>query len=161
MPQTFTVLPQDVAGLLGPLWQSYHEARLKLEQTTAAALRYATDDIRQQLSELIAKGFLLNTPWDWLVHYPRYMKAIRMRLDKATSGRLAQDQKNCEQLRLRVEKFRQRASQLAAHGYEDAELNAFRWMLEEFRVSLFAQELGTSQPVSPQRLDKQWAKVGV
>ncbi|MGE0607111.1 MAG: ATP-dependent RNA helicase HrpA [Pirellulales bacterium] len=152
---------QDVANLLGPLWQAYHEARLKLEQTTLAALRYATDDIRQQLHELTPSGFLLATPWPWLVHYPRYLKAIRLRLEKASSGRLAQDQKHAESLLPKVAQYRQRAARLREHGYADAELETYRWMLEEFRVSLFAQELGTSQPVSPQRLDKQWAKVSL
>jgi ATP-dependent helicase HrpA len=151
---------QEVANLLGALLPAYQGARLAIERTTAATCRYARDDVQAQLDELTAAGFLTRTPWEWLTHVPRYLKAIQLRLEKLTTGRLAQDQRHQADLAPRVKSYRERAASNRELAIDDPHLDQYRWMLEEFRVSLFAQELGTSLTVSAKRLDKQWALVG-
>jgi ATP-dependent helicase HrpA len=149
---------QDLVKVVPSLLQAYHEARLALETPRPAAWQYAVDDMQQQLADLTADGFLTCTPWQWLLHYPRYFRAITARLKKMTTS-LPRDKQQHDLLAPRVARWRERAAEHERHGVIDAELEQYRWMLEELRVSLFAQELGTSIPVSPQRLDKQWGKM--
>jgi ATP-dependent helicase HrpA len=150
---------QDVVFLAPRLLEAYHEAQLAAEQTTAAVWQYAVDDVRAQLAGLVGPEFFTSTPWRWLQHYPRYFRAVAMRLDKLRGGSLARDQRNCREVAERTQASRDRAEQHRQTGIFDPQLVEYRWMLEEFRVSLFAQELGTAIPVSAKRLDRQWAKV--
>jgi ATP-dependent helicase HrpA len=76
----------------------------------------------------------------------------------ALAGGLARDQKNFAEFQPHWESYLKRQKEHAALGLFDPELEYFRWMLEEFRVSLYAQKLGTAIPVSAKRLDAQWAK---
>lgn len=151
---------QEVTRFLSPLFEAYHEVRLAVESATRgpASWQSALEDIRSQIAELFPEGFLTSTPWEWLEHYPRFLKAISLRLNKLSSG-LLRDRQQQELLSPRWQAFQERAEEHRQQGIDDPELGTYRWMLEELRVSLFAQELGTSIPVSPQRLDKQWAKV--
>jgi ATP-dependent helicase HrpA len=93
----------------------------------------------------------------WLRQLPRYLKAIKLRLE-----RLQGDQKRDQELAGLVahyrDLYRAEAGATDSSALTD-ELQTFRWMLEEYRVSLFAQSLGTQVPVSSKRLDKQWAKI--
>ena len=112
--------------------------------------------MQSQLTRLLPKRFLLATPHTQLQHVGRYLKAIAMRLDKwrADPQRDAQrmaDLRPLEQRYLRAIAERK--------GVPDAQLEAFRWLLEELRVSLYAQELRTPQPVSVKRLEKAWAQL--
>ncbi len=122
--------------------------------------QYAIDDVRDQLSRLAGPKCLSTTPWAWLRHCPRYFRAIRVRLDALLGGGIAKDRERFEEFlprwRAYLDWFQQQGPQCEA----DAELIQYRWMLEEYRVSLFAQKLGTSIPVSPKRLEQQWSKVG-
>jgi ATP-dependent helicase HrpA len=149
---------QDVTGLLGPLWEGYQAARLALEQAAAGGGQYALDDMHRQLQLLVAAGFLTDTPWDWLQHYPRYLRGIVLRVDKLGGG-LARDRQNFAVFAPFWESYRERLEQHRQRGVSDPALQQFRWLLEEFRVSLFAQELGTTCPVSAKRLEKHWAQV--
>jgi ATP-dependent helicase HrpA len=149
---------QDLTKLLLPMFQTYHEVRLALEGRQPAGWQYAVDDLRGQLAALVPNGFLTATPWEWLQHYPRYLKAMALRLNKLSSG-LARDRQQHALVAPRQEAYQTKAEQNRKTGTAEAELDHYRWMLEELRVSLFAQELGTSLTVSPQRLDKQWEKI--
>lgn len=116
-------------------------------------------DVSSQLQELLAEGFLYCVPYQWLREYPRYLQAIEYRLERAR-GQLARD----EQLGDELDKHWQRLQGLDRQEY--ATLNAFvedrdtlshyRWMIEEFRVSLFAQQLRTRIPASTKRLERLW-----
>ncbi len=150
---------QEVAKLAGPLFEAYHQARLDLQQLTASQWQYAVEDIQGQLDGLVGPSFLTSTPWPWLRHYPRYFRAIIARLDKLRSGGLRRDRHNCEQIAARRQAYLDRARKHQDMCIVDPELTHYRWMLEEYRVSLFAQQLGTSLPVSAKRLDRQWAKI--
>jgi len=149
---------QDVVERVTPIWPAYHQAKLALEQAASAHYRHATDDVKQQLGLLFGPDFLAVTPWDWLAHYPRFLKAIAVRLERMSAGNLARDRQYTAELAEWWKRYRERADEHAARGVFDPELELLRWMMEEYRVSLFAQKLGTSLPVSAARLEKQWNK---
>ena len=149
---------QEISKIALPLFEAYHAVRLALEQKRGPAAAYAVDDIRGQLAALVPPGFLTDTPWTWLEHFPRYLRAMSLRLGKLGSG-ATRDRQHTELLAARWQQYQERLAAHRSRGIDDPQLAQFRWMLEELRVSLFAQELGTSLAVSPQRLDKQWQKV--
>ena len=150
---------QDLTTLVHPLFESLHAARLALEKLPAARWPQPVQDVRRQVDALIPAGFLTGTPWTWLCHFPRYFRAIVLRLDKIQHGGYERDQQALQQLEPWITAHDQRAALHQQRGAFDAQLVVFRWMLEELRVSLFAQQLGTSIPVSFQRLEKQWGQV--
>ncbi len=152
---------QAVANLTGPLFAAYHQARLALEKTTHSQAKYAADDVAEQLARLVPLNFLTHTPWPWLQQFARYLKAIAQRLEKVNAGARERDRELSAQVAPRWKQFLARREQHERQGIVDPELELYRWMLEEFRVSLFAQQLGTSITVSAKRLDAQWAKVRV
>jgi ATP-dependent helicase HrpA len=112
-------------------------------------------DIRSQLAWLVPAGFLLHTPADQLREFPRYLQAIEQRLEKAKA-----DPRRDAQLAAEVAppetRYRERVK--AERGARPPGNDAFRWMLEELRVSLFAQQLKTRVPVSARRLADAWAE---
>ena len=111
-------------------------------------------DIARQLSELVRGEFLLDVPWSWLIHYPRFLQATALRIDKIRSGNADRDRRLLGELQPFLDAY---AEALAdADPARAQELDEFRWMIEECRVSLFAQELGTSIKISPRRLEKHW-----
>jgi ATP-dependent helicase HrpA len=114
------------------------------------------DDINAQLQRLVPKRFALETPWTQLQHLPRYLKAITARLDKLRADP-ARDAKLMAEVKPLEARYMRRLAELK--GVRDARLDDFRWQLEELRVSLFAQELRTPQPVSVKRLDKVWTQL--
>ncbi|MEX0654453.1 MAG: ATP-dependent RNA helicase HrpA [Phycisphaeraceae bacterium] len=150
---------QQVAGQVAQLFAQYHHAALMLEQAGHPQWRYAVADVREQLALLTPAGFLTHTPWDWLVSYPRYFAAITSRLQKLANAGQARDQRLAAEFAGQWQRYRQKAHEHEQRSIFDPQLAELRWMLEEYRVSLFAQELGTAVTVSPQRLEKQWAKV--
>jgi len=152
---------QEVMDLVGPLLEAYHQARLALEQAAGPKWAYAAADVREQLDRLITPGFLTRTPWEWLKHFPRYLRAIPIRLDSLRSGGLARDRKHTKEIQALWQAYCDRARQHQESGIFDPELALYRWMLEEYRISCFAQRLGTAIPVSARRLERQWEKVRV
>jgi len=130
-------------------------AELKGKMNLALALTY--QDAKRQLGRLFYPGFI----WDagsWLEHYPRYLQAIAMRLEKAPRDPL-KDQRNAEEVEAWWQRWEARYQQLLPKGEITRELLDFRWLLEEYRVSLYAQQLGTSQVVSAKRLQSHWKQM--
>ena len=141
------MVANEVAGLLNQVLREANEVEEELERMATTLNRYACDDIRQQLAQLIGPGFLQRVSRRWLLEYPRYLKAIRYRIDRI-QGSLSRDQEATKE----IADFTARIS-----GSDiDAETELYRWMVEEYRISLFAQAVGTSLPVSSKRLEKQW-----
>jgi ATP-dependent helicase HrpA len=103
------------------------------------------------------KRFLIQSTWSALPHFARYQKAITARLDKYRADPV-RDAARLAELR----PLEQRYWRLVVErkGVLDERLQEFRWLLEELRVSFFAQELRTPQPVSVKRLDKAWLQLG-
>ncbi|NIC41770.1 ATP-dependent RNA helicase HrpA [Aquabacterium sp. A08] len=149
-----TLIAQEVARLCGTVLQEHAAAARKLKDTRQAP--DAVADASQQLQRLVGKRFLAETPWSALQHLPRYLKAIVLRLDKHRSDPARDTTRMAE-----VKAQEQRYWRLLAErkGVRNERMDEFRWLLEEFRVSLFAQELRTPQPVSAKRLDKVWAQI--
>jgi ATP-dependent helicase HrpA len=119
----------------------------------------AVIDMRQQMNGLIFKGFIARTPAIWFAHLPRFLSGIQARLSKLTNAGLARDNAGSAQVAPLWKQYLSRARRTPPGEPVDAELETYRWMLEEFRVSIFAQELKTSIPISAKRLEAQWAKV--
>ncbi len=148
------VLPRALSIL-----EANHRASIALEELPAARFPAAAEDVRRQLDELLPPRFLTDTPWNWLEQLPRFLRGIDQRLDKLQHGGFARDEMGLKQWMPFYEPFIQRRDDHRRRGQHDPELELFRWMLEEFRISLFAQSLGTSLTVSAKRLEKQWEKV--
>lgn len=149
----------QVAGLLPKLMESFAATREALHTRQTTDDRDAFNDMHEQLEALTRDEFLLETPWASLVHFPRYFEAIRVRMDKLRSGGQARDTIGREQIRPLWERYRTRRQQHERRGIFDPELDRFRWMLEELRISLFAQQVGTAIKISPQRCEQQWDNV--
>jgi len=120
-----------------------------------AALARA-QDVRAQLDWLVHKRFIVNTPFERLQHVPRYLKAINLRIEKLRSNpaRDAQCMAQMQPLTQALQKLRQ-----AQQGRTDPRVDEFAWLLQELRVSLFAQELKTPVIVSVKRLEKMLAAI--
>ncbi|MCQ9422605.1 ATP-dependent RNA helicase HrpA [Pseudomonas sp. LJDD11] len=172
-------LPRDGAGLLSLAerkrgeWAEHAErlARLTLEILKLwhglqksfkgkidLARAVALNDIKAQLGRLVYPGFVRETPAQWFKELPRYLKAIELRLEKLP-GQLQKDRVWSIELGELWAQYQARADKHAQEGKRDPELTTWRWWLEEYRVSLFAQQLGTRIPVSDKRLSKQWSQV--
>ena len=115
-------------------------------------------DARRQLDGLVHHGFLAATPDDAFASLPRYLEALRVRLEKLRRGGANDTRRLAEILPLQ-QRLESRVRDARARGRRDAELARHRWMLEEYRVSVFAQELGTAFRVSRKKLDEQWSRV--
>jgi ATP-dependent helicase HrpA len=117
----------------------------------------AAEDVKQQCARLLAPGYLARAPWARLQHYPRYLKAAAMRLDKLRADPTRDAQRMSEIAPLEQAWRRETVARAKLGGGVDATaLEQFGWLLEELRVSLFAQELRTPVPVSSKRLAKLW-----
>lgn len=149
---------QDLTQVIPPLAKNYHAVRLALENTSRLPPQ-AAEDLKTQFAELIVKDFLLQIPWKWLAHVPRYLAAMQTRLQKIAQGGGPKDRQVQTELAPLIARYRQRREAHTQRKVVDPELAEYRWWLEEYRVSLFAQALGTSMPISAKRLDQQWAKV--
>ncbi|MFZ5568562.1 MAG: ATP-dependent RNA helicase HrpA [Pseudomonadota bacterium] len=149
-----TLIANEVARLAGVILTEYAAAARKIKDTKNAP--EATADCTQQLQRLCPKRFLAQTPWPQLQHYARYLKAITLRLDKYRADP-ARDAARLAELRPQEQRYWRLVAE--RKGVMDERLQEFRWLLEELRVSFFAQELRTPQPVSVKRLDKAWAQL--
>ncbi|WAC75955.1 ATP-dependent RNA helicase HrpA [Roseateles sp. SL47] len=149
------LIAQEVARLAYGVLLEYQAALRKLKDTRSAP-KEVVEDIQAQLQRLMPKRFVMQTPWTQLQHYPRYLKAITLRLDKLRAD-AARDAKLMTELKPLEQRWQRRL--VERKGSPDARLDDFRWQLEELRVSLFAQELRTPQPVSVKRLEKVWAQL--
>jgi ATP-dependent helicase HrpA len=150
-----TLIANEVARLAAIILAEYATAARKIKDTKNAP--EATADAAQQLARLMPKRFLATSPWGPLQHFARYQKAITARLEKYRADP-ARDAARLAELR----PLEQRYWRLVAErkGVVDERMQEFRWLLEELRVSFFAQELRTPQPVSVKRLEKAWAQLG-
>ncbi|MEO8064421.1 MAG: ATP-dependent RNA helicase HrpA [Pseudomonadota bacterium] len=135
--------------------QSSLERLFRIQSALAKAPKPTADDIRSQLAWLVPAGFLLLTPWHRLQEFPRFLQAIEQRLEKA-----ARDPRRDAQLAAEIAPLetRYRAQVKAERGLKPPTQDEYRWMLEEFRVSLFAQQLKTRMPISARRLDDAWTE---
>ena len=155
---TVTSIAQRHAALLQTVAEGYAQIRKQRRQGSELAWLPVFEDIDQQLAILFKPRFIVDTPWQWLQHYPRYLQAIVQRLEKLRGFFQRDRELNRELMPL------QRQLQDMLQRKPDAMtqcdvLMRYRWLLEELRVSMFAQTLGTIEPVSAKRLRDLWLQV--
>jgi ATP-dependent helicase HrpA len=132
--------------------------RREIETISAQAYKFASQDLALQLKALVFPRFLVEVAYEHLQHYPRYLAAMRRRMQKLPNAP-DRDEHHTHELGKLWQQMEARRARNRKLGTAEALLEEYRWMLEEQRVSLFAQELKTPYPVSYKRLDKLWAQL--
>ena len=122
----------------------------------SASAGRALADVKAARERLVYPGFLARTPWERLEHLPRYLRGYALRLTKYRAGGQERDEKHAHTVHTFWQNYETRAKADHDAGRRDPRLEEFRWLIEELRVSLFAQELRTPMPVSAKRLQKFW-----
>ncbi len=152
MQQVTALMPtaNQVCTLVAKILVAWQSVRQQFQLVDCS--QDSKQDIQTQLDTLLYAGFLTRTPYLWLQEIPRYFRALTIRLEKLTDSP-AGDEKKLQLLR----PFLQEHARLQKTLMDSAESTRLRWMLEEYRVSLFAQPMKTAIPVSPKRIEKQIA----
>jgi ATP-dependent helicase HrpA len=145
------LLVNEVARLLSQVLTEFHGLPKRLQGINAQVAA----DMQAQLQALVHKRFLLESDYAQLAHFPRYLKAMNVRLEKLRADP-ARDAKLMAEWQSAATPYQRLMRDKTAGRNTDPKLVEFRWMLEELRVSLFAQELRTPMPVSAKRLQKVW-----
>ena len=153
-----TLLAQEIARLAGMILLE-HSALQKRLQQMSKAFPAPCRDVQENAGFLLSKGFIGRTPYERLQHFPRYLKAAGLRLDKLRSDP-QRDARLAAELAPLLAQWQREHLKQAKSGETDPRLEQFRWLLEELRVQLFAQELKTPVPVSVKRLTKIWQTRG-
>jgi ATP-dependent helicase hrpA len=149
-----TLVAGEISRLLIEIVTEAAGIPLKLRRLSGE--KALTDDIEAQLNDLFRKDFLTTVPLSQLAHYPRYLRAVHYRLDRYRDDPVRDESRRADIERLSVPLMRARA---ARRGQPDSRLDEFGWMLQELRVSLFAQQLRTPMPVSVKRLERVWMSI--
>jgi ATP-dependent helicase HrpA len=149
---------ERLAKLTLEILKLWHGLQKRFKGKIDLAQAVALNDIKAQLGKLVYPGFVRETPAQWLKELPRYLKAIELRLEKLGS-QVQKDRVWSIELSNLWAQYQTRADKHAQEGKRDGELVTYRWWLEEYRVSLFGQQLGTKVPISDKRLSKQWSQV--
>lgn len=139
-------LAQNIASPLA----EYHAIAKRLGSNIPLAAINAVNDIKEQLGFLVYQGFVHNTPDEALKRLPVYCQAAGIRLDKLLTDP-AKDRQRMAEVKPHWQKFISKVNKIETEAFYE-----YRWMLEEFRISVFAQELKTAYPISAKRLEKQW-----
>ena len=145
---------QAIESLLSPL----HETQKQLRTLGLPAI-YAADDIRSQLDWLFSAETLSTSATEAIRQYPRYIKALQVRLEKL-AAQVSKDRQYIEEIRRLLEPCKQALVEDQPLSFElETALRDYCWLVEEYRVSLFAQQLKTRVPVSLKRLQKRWDEI--
>jgi ATP-dependent helicase HrpA len=147
---------ESIARQAQAIAAEYQLLSAKHSQMTISTNRLKRD-LDQQVGQLVYKGCFSLTPWEYLQHIPRYLKALRLRIEKHPANP-DRDGKNAGTVGVLWQKWQDKINALNQANLEvPQKLQDYRWLIEELRVSLFAQELKTPFPVSIKRLEKVWA----
>ncbi|MGQ9830478.1 MAG: ATP-dependent RNA helicase HrpA [Thermochromatium sp.] len=149
-----------VCQLVATILNEYQTVRQRLADITQVNWMPAVRDMREQLDGLVFRGFLQVIPYVHLKEYPRYLKAIGLRLDRLGHAP-DRDRRWMNEMAGIQSRWRERLLAAQSSGRQDPRLDEIRWLLEELRVSLFAQSLGTVCPVSVKRLEARWKELGL
>jgi ATP-dependent helicase HrpA len=148
-----TLVAQELTRLVSSIVNEHAGLQRKLAATKAFS--QGVDDIRTQCARLLTGDFIAATPFERLQHFPRYLKASSLRLEKLRADP-ARDARLLSEWQQLARPYERERSARENSGVVDPALQEFRWWLEELRVQLFAQELKTPVPVSVKRLQKIW-----
>ena len=144
----------DLCRPLENALEMHRELKKQIKKATKTNWLTSIQDIQSQLEHLIYEDFIYFTPIEYLNYYPRYIKGIQQRLDKLQQN-VERDKQTTKLIAPYWDKMIEHNDEL----YEHPVFELYRWMLEEFRISLFAQNLKTQMPISEKRLEKQWNEV--
>jgi ATP-dependent helicase HrpA len=149
----------EIAELAKAIMNGYHAAHAALSHEFPPSARPAAIDMRDQLGQLIYPGFLAATPFIRLRELPRYLQGITVRRRKLMNAGVAADARAMSEVQPLWDAYKERALEHRRQEIFDSALEEVRWMIEELRVSLFAQELKTPMRISATRIRKQWESV--
>ncbi|WP_281177683.1 ATP-dependent RNA helicase HrpA [Endozoicomonas arenosclerae] len=149
---------EEMDSLLFDIFQKAHNVSKQLKGKISFDRAFSLSDIKQHLVQLIYPGFLCDAGIEWLRHYPRFLEGIEVRQEKLPA-QVNKDRAWSEELGNLYKAWEKRKAIHEKHKIVDENLMLYRWMLEEYRVSLFAQKLGTRFPASEKRLRKLWQEV--
>ena len=151
---------EQVLKLSAELLKRHHTIKKVLKGQLNLAWANVYQDIGGQLDRFMHKHFIAQSQWHQLEQMPRYLKAIEARLDRFKS-QLPKENAAVQELRGWQQKIETAKTQCLPHTTQYKALNEFVWSIEEYRVSLFAQQLGTQKPISAKRLQKMWDAIGL
>ena len=151
---------QEVCALATQILDAYQTLRQRLAAITQVNWLPSVADIRAQLDRLVYRGFLQAVPYRHLKDYPRYLRAAGERTERLLHA-AARDRERMAELAPLESRWKERQAAADSAGRRDPRLDEIRWMLEELRVSLFAQQLGTAYPVSIKRIEGRWRELGL
>ncbi|RAH37473.1 ATP-dependent RNA helicase HrpA [Halomonas sp. SL1] len=148
---------EERLGILKQALEGHLAVTKALKGNLNLSLALVYSDLKAQMQRLVHPGFVTEAG-DWLAEYPRYMEAAQIRLEKAPRERM-RDQMHMQAVQDFEARLAARRESERRGGIEDPALVEFGWWIEELRVSLFAQQLGTALPVSEKRLEKRWKEL--
>lgn len=154
--QALSAVSAEFVQFLPKLLDDYHNTRRQIEESSVPGAESLYKDMKQQLNRLVHADFLATTPWAWLTQYNRYFACIRQRLQRLGSGGLSTEQSLQQTIMPHLHRLQQRSGQ---PGGDSSMLEHYRWMVEEYRVQLFAPRLGTAISISADHLEDHWQKV--
>jgi ATP-dependent helicase HrpA len=149
---------KDVATVVSQVINERFQLDLLLQRRPPQGWENSVHDLKTWAAYLMPEGFLLATPWEQLRQFPRFLSAARVRHEKLRNG-LDRDKKAMAELAPAWGRFAHYVNHQGGDPSKNPLLAEHRWLLEEFRVQVFAQELGTAVKVSARRLEEHWAKV--
>jgi len=150
----------EVCELAGRILAEYQAIRKRLSGITQINWMPSVLDLTEQLDSLVFRGFLEQVPYANLKDYPRYLKAAESRAEKLIHA-AGKDQLRIREMASLLDKWKARSRAARETGRCDPRLDEIRWMLEELRVSFFAQQIGTAYPVSLKRIEARWKELGL
>jgi len=148
----------EIIDWLKRILPARHKIFKQMKGQTTIDRAFAYSDIKAQVGELFTEHFIVQTPWRYLKSYPRYLDGILYRLDKL-QGQLQRDRLRIAEVDELSQMHQTGVKQLGIPYFANPELLHFYWLLQELRMSLFAQPLGTSEPVSNKRLRQKWNEI--
>ena len=148
----------DLESVLMTTLATLADAFAQLNRYRADEYPDSRADIKRQLAALLGPDCVQNSPATWLAQYPRYAKSIRHRAERL-SGQYAKDQQIMTLIAPYLGHLAAASERYPGLLTLSSDARQFRWMIEEYRVSLFSQQLGTKVPISAKRLDQQWQKI--
>jgi ATP-dependent helicase HrpA len=149
----------EITEVVGAILNGIHAVQMQVGSSPPSAWMPVLVDIKEQLDHLVPTGFLSTTPFEWLRHFPRYLAAIQRRLTKLAGDGLHKDLRKVAELAPYWRSYVELANRSGEDRKYDPAVQQFRWMLEEYRVSLFAQELRTSMSVSTKKLEETMSSI--
>jgi ATP-dependent helicase HrpA len=150
----------EVCDLASAILDLYHAIRKRLAGITQINWMPSVMDMKEQLDELVLRGFLQQIPYEHLKDYPRYLRALDVRAEKLSLA-AGKDQQRLREMAPFHAKWKDRVKGAREANRRDPRLDEIRWMLEELRISYFAQQLGTAYPVSLKRIEARWKELGL